>query len=185
MTPSVDVVRTDIRFPDGANLPWANRVSALANNYDYRQLVTMLAAAYSSKGHKVLVVSDRVAFLKSCAEMIGEKAICITGDIKDHEERERMIDLVRSGKKEILFLTQAIFSEGISVNNLSCLILGTPTNNNPLLQQLIGRVIRKHPGKLEPKIVDIHLVGNTAKRQASMRMGHYIQQGYHIRELTL
>jgi hypothetical protein len=87
------------------------------------------------------------------------------------------------GSKNILFGTQAIFSEGISVNSLSCLILGTPINNEPLLTQLIGRVIREREGKLQPKIVDIHLKGNTAKKQASNRMGYYMREGYHIQQL--
>ena len=90
---------------------------------------------------------------------------------------------IREGKKNILFGTQAIFSEGISLNNLSCLILGTPINNEPLLTQLIGRVIRKEENKRDPVIVDIHLKGNTAKRQASTRMGHYMKQGYQIKQL--
>ena len=45
--------------------------------------------------------------------------------------------------KNILFGTQSIFSEGISLNDLSCLVLGTPINNEPLLTQLIGRVIER------------------------------------------
>ena len=90
---------------------------------------------------------------------------------------------IRDGKKKILFGTQAIFSEGISLNNLSCLILGTPINNEPLLTQLIGRVIRKEENKRDPVIVDIHLKGNTARKQASNRMGHYMKQGYAIKQL--
>ena len=142
----------------------------------------MLAAAYAAKGHKVLVVSDRVSLLKACAELAGENAVCVTGGV-DHEERESLLCEIRDGKKDILFGTQAIFSEGISVNNLSCLILGTPINNEPLLTQLIGRVIRKQEGKISPVVVDIHLKGNTARSQASNRMGHYIKQGYNIRQL--
>ena len=118
----------------------------------------------------------------ACAERVGEEAICVTGEVS-HEDREKYMSEIRSGKKKILFGTQAIFSEGISLNNLSCLILGTPINNEPLLTQLIGRVIRKEENKRDPVIVDIHLKGNTAKRQASTRMGHYMKQGYQIKQL--
>ena len=142
----------------------------------------MAAAAYAAKGHKVLVVSDRVHFLKACAELAGEDAICITGEVA-HEDREECLSEIRNGRKNILFGTQAIFSEGISVNNLSCLILGTPVNNEPLLTQLIGRVIRKEENKRDPVVVDIHLKGNTARRQASNRIGHYMKQGYEIKQL--
>ena len=182
MSPSVHVLKSEIRFMDGNRTHWATRVSALASNEEYLHTVSMLAAAYAARGHKVLVVSDRVFFLKACAELAGEKAICITGEVS-HEDREKHMSEIRSGKKDILFGTQAIFSEGISLNNLSCLILGTPINNEPLLTQLVGRVIRKEEGKLDPVIIDIHLKGNTARRQASNRMGHYMKQGYDIKQL--
>ena len=182
MAPTVHILNSEIRFMDGARIPWANRVTNLANDEEYRHTVAMAAAAYAAKGHKVLVVSDRVHFLKACAERVGEEAICVTGEVS-HEDREKYMSEIRSGKKKILFGTQAIFSEGISLNNLSCLILGTPINNEPLLTQLIGRVIRKEENKRDPVIVDIHLKGNTAKRQASTRMGHYMKQGYQIKQL--
>jgi len=182
MMPTIHVLQSDVRFMDGNRTPWANRVTALANNEEYRHTVAMLAAAYAAKGHKVLVVSDRVHFLKACAELAGDRAICVTGEVS-HEDRETHLTEIRSGKKDILFGTQAIFSEGISVNNLSCLILGTPINNEPLLTQLIGRVIRLQEGKRDPVIIDIHLKGNTAKKQASNRMGHYMREGYQIKQL--
>ena len=182
MTPSIVVVPSEIRFMDGARIPWANRVTKLANTEEYRHTVSMLAAAYAAKGHKVLVVSDRVAFLKACAELTGDKAICVTGEVP-HEERETLVDKILYGDAQVLYGTQAIFSEGISVDNLSCLILGTPVNNEPLLTQLIGRVIRKKEGKVSPIVVDIHLKGNTARKQASNRIGFYMKQGWNIKHL--
>ena len=182
MTPRVDLIRTGIRFLDGAKMPWANKVTQLASNYEYRHLAAMTAAAYAARGHKVLLVSDRVAFLKSVAELIGDNAIAITGDIP-HEEREVMLRKIATGEKNVLCGTQAIFSEGISEDTLSCLILGTPVNNEPLLTQLIGRVIRVSPGKPQPVIADFLLKGNTARRQASNRIGYYMKMGYDIREL--
>ena len=179
MTPSIHIVPSDIRFMDGNKIPWANKVTNLANNEEYKHSVAMLSAAYAARGHKVLVVSDRVSFLKSCAELTGEKAICVTGDVP-HEDREGMLDQIKYGSKNVLYGTQAIFSEGISLDSLSCLILGTPINNEPLLTQLIGRVIREKEGKINPVIVDIHLKGNTAKRQASNRIGYYMKQGWDI-----
>ena len=183
MTPKVHVYRSDIRFTDGAKTPWATKVTELSYNEEYLHSVAMLAAVYAEKnGHKVLVVSDRVHFLQTCAKLAGDRAICITGEIP-HEEREPLMSKITSGEANILFGTQAIFSEGISLDDLSCLILGTPVNNEPLLTQLLGRVIRKKEGKKTPVVIDIHLKGKTARRQASNRMGYYMKQGYMIQEL--
>jgi len=182
MTPSIHLVHSEIRFMDGAKIPWANRVTKLANDEEYRHTIAMLAAGYAARGHKVLVVSDRVGFLKTCAELTGEKAVCVTGEVS-HEEREKLVDRILYGDANVLYGTQAIFSEGISVDNLSCLILGTPVNNEPLLTQLVGRVIRKKEGKIDPVVVDIHLRGKTAQRQASNRVGFYMKQDWSMKYL--
>jgi len=180
LTPRVDIIHSGIRFMDG-NVDWANRINALAYDWEYQNTMAMLAASYAAKGHKVLLVSDRVDFLKSCARLVGDNAICVTGDIP-HEERGKLIKQIFDDK-DILFGTQSIFSEGISVDCLSCLILGTPVNNEPLLTQLIGRVIRMNEGKLQPVIVDINLEGRTARKQASARRGYYMRQGYEVSDV--
>jgi superfamily II DNA or RNA helicase len=182
MTPTVHIVPSEIRFMDGARIPWANRVTKLANDDEYRHTIALLAAAYAAKGHKVLVVSDRVSFLKACSELTGDKSICVTGEVS-HEDRETLVDEILYGDANVLYGTQAIFSEGISVDTLSCLILATPVNNEPLLTQLCGRVIRKKEGKIDPVIIDIHLKGNTARKQASNRVGFYMKQGWDMKYL--
>jgi hypothetical protein len=87
--------------------------------------------------------------------------------------------------RDILYGTMSIYKEGISLNFLSCLVLGTPINNDPLLQQLIGRVQRIYPNKLKPIIVDIVLKGGTAKRQAYNRAAYYVRRGYSIKYIDL
>ena len=181
MTPKIDVLKMDIRFMDGSSIPWANRVNELAYNPEYQNSVALAASAYAARGHKVLVVSDRVDFLKSCARLTGNDAVCVTGSIP-HEERPDIIDQIFKDKT-VLYGTQSIFSEGISLDILSCLVLGTPVNNEPLLTQLIGRIVRNYEGKLQPTVVDIHLKGNTARRQANARLGYYIKQGYEVSTL--
>jgi len=181
MVPKVDVLKMNIRFMDGSSIPWANRINELAYNPEYQNSVAMTASAYAARGHKVLVVSDRVDFLRNCAKLTGDDAVCVTGAVP-HEERTDIINQIFKDKN-ILYGTQSIFSEGISLDILSCLVLGTPVNNEPLLTQLIGRIVRNYEGKKQPTIVDIHLKGNTARRQANARLGYYIKQGYEVSTL--
>ena len=181
LEPQVHIVKSEIRFLDGAFTPWAERINHLTYNEEYVHSVSMIAAKYAAEGHKVLVVSDRVHFLKACARLCGDKAVHITGEM-EFSEREKTMEQIKRDKN-ILFGTQAIFSEGISLSDLSCLILGTPVNNEPLLTQLIGRVIRDKEGKQQPVVVDIHLKGKTAARQANARMGYYMKQDYEVKVL--
>jgi superfamily II DNA or RNA helicase len=179
MVPSVDVIQSKIRFMDGARTPWALRVNDLVQQEEYGELISLLAATYHRKGHKVLLLSDRVHFLKRVAATLGDYCEIITGE-NSTEDREAKIKRINAGEVNILLGTQSIFSEGISVNPLSCLILATPVNNTPLLTQLIGRVVREYPNKKAPVIVDINLRGKTAEKQAQFRLGHYIKEGYEV-----
>jgi superfamily II DNA or RNA helicase len=174
--PKVHVIKTDISFPDG-NMPWSLKNNELASSPAYQELVTVLAKHYMQAGHKVLVVSDRTRLLNACAESIGEDAILVLGDT-DQAIRDELDNLIKT--KGCIFATQQIFSEGVSVNQLGVLVLTTPVNNEPLLEQLIGRITRIHPGKKTPIVVDIWLKGRIVEHQARQRLGHYMRQGYEI-----
>lgn len=178
LTPEIIIHKSEIRFPDGAGTPWAKRVNAVAYSEEYQHLVAFLGSAMVSQGHKVLIVSDRTELLKNVAKLCGDDFICITGEVKI-DEREPLEKQLYENKHGLCG-SISIYKEGISINCLSCLILATPINNEPLLEQLIGRVIRNYEGKQQPAVIDIHLKGNTARRQASERMGHYIKNGYRI-----
>jgi len=180
ITPRVTIVKSEVRFPDSTKIPWAKRVNAVAYDESYQRMVAQLASVYAARGHRVLVVSDRVQLLKRCAEFTGDNATCITGEL-DQSTRDREIGKLKRGEVDVLYGSQSIFGEGISVNELSALVLATPINNEPLLIQLIGRIIRKQEGKLQPVVIDIHLKGNTASRQARARSAVYIKQGYDIK----
>lgn len=182
MKPSVLLVETDVIFPSGKF--WANRITELeVYNNNYQKIIAGLADAAAKKGHKVLVVGNRVEFLKTCAELSEEPAAAITGDIKDLQQRLALLKLVETGELSIIYGTMSIFSEGISQNDLSCIILASPINNDGLLTQLVGRICRLKEGKNQPLIIDIQLLGSSVKTQQRNRITHYLKNGYTIRKL--
>ena len=181
MPPEIHIYKTPITLPDSDLIPWAKKINTLSENEEYQHLLAILAAKYAAEGHKVLLVASRVKLLQVCAELIGDNATCVTGGSSE-EERQDSMDMIAAGEKEVLCGTQSMFSEGISLDELSCIVLGTPINNEPLLIQLIGRIGRVCEGKKKPVVVDIGLRGNTAKKQAAMRAGVYMKQGWDIKE---
>lgn len=178
MDPSVEVVRLPIRFADGQG-SWPEKVNELCANEEYIKYIVGIADSYVVRGHKVLVVGPRVGFLNTCARRSSAQALAVTSkvgqDVRDDLEKN-----LKSGDLEVIYGTQSIFSEGISLPPLSVLILAGPLNNTPLLEQLIGRIERMLEGKLDPIIVDPHLIGKTISKQASARMDYYILKGYNI-----
>jgi superfamily II DNA or RNA helicase len=126
--------------------------------------------------------SDRTEFLDRCTNRSGDRAVMIIGPT---EERDELHAELERKEKDILYGSISIYKEGISLDFLSCLILSAPINNDPLLEQLIGRVQRKYPDKLTPIIVDIVLKGTTAKKQAQSRAAYYMRQGYKITHIDI
>lgn len=178
MAPEVDVINSGIALPEVPSGGWAMRVNALMNDPQYVQLCMTLADYYRERGHKSLIIADRVEFLQYCAGK-RDRAVAIVGTT---ENRDEAIESVETVNDEI-WGTTSIFKEGISQNNLSCLILGTPINNDPMLEQLVGRIQRIVPGKQTPKVVDIRLSGWTGEKQFQQRLGFYMRMGYKINYL--
>lgn len=178
MTPEIHVINSGIHFSDGHGVSWAEKVNILKESSLYKDLVVALADKYAREDHKVIVVSERVDFLKECNRLSSEPSDLIIGETKDRDE---VIRKVFDDEITQVWGTQSMVSEGLSINPLSCLILGTPLNNMPLLEQLIGRIIREYPDKQKPVVVDIRLEGNTVSRQYNNRLGHYMKEGYEIK----
>ncbi len=182
MKPEVLIVKTDIPFSSNNMIPWANRVNELMSRPEYREIVESLCNTYADKGHKVLLVCDRTEFLEDMHNRMLDRSVLVTGNTVNRDEQHK---LLRKNERDILCGAISIYKEGISENYLSCLILGTPINNDPMLKQLIGRVVRKYPEKLTPVIIDIVLKGATARRQAATRAGRYARKGYTVKLLDL
>ena len=172
LDPVVHVIHSGLSMPRLSS--WAGSVTALQNAPQYRNLLCALIHKYKGEGHKVLLVSDRVEGLKYVAE--ATDSALIIGETKDRAEQFKSI----LNNDRALCGIMSIFKEGISHDPLSCLILGTPTNNEPMLEQLVGRIQRLCEGKQKPVVVDIKLTGYTAEKQFEARMDFYLKQGYQI-----
>ena len=123
MTPEAHVIESGIHFSDGSGIPWAEKVTVLKESYLYKDLVVALADSYAKRGHKVIVVSERVDFLKECNSLSKEPSDLIIEETKD---RDSVIEKIFNNEITQVWGTQSLVSEGLSINPLSCLILATP-----------------------------------------------------------
>ena len=116
-------------------------------------------------------------FLEKVKEYVGETCLLVTGDTS-FEERQYAKEQILSKTKMCIAGSRQIFSEGISINILSCVILAVPMSNDSLLEQIVGRIMRPHPGKLNPIVVDIQFSGWADKKQNTDRLGLYMKKGW-------
>ena len=177
MVPSVRILKAGRSLLVGA--PWVEKINNLLYDPDYQEFIAEIARHYMGIGHKVMVVADRVEFLKVVGELIGEQCVCITGGTSK-EDRPILRKQLETGEKTCVTGSRQIISEGWSVNILSCVILASPIANEVLLEQICGRVMREHDDKLEPVVVDIHFNGYADKVQNKLRVGFYMRKGWEI-----
>ena len=177
MTPQVKIIKPGITLKPGAT--WVEKINDLTQNDDYRRFIASVALTQMAAGHSVLVIADRVEFLEKVSEYVGDESVLVVGG-SELEERQRAKEQLLSGEKKCVCGSRQIFSEGISVNILSCVILAVPMSNDSLLEQIVGRVQRLHEGKLNPLVIDIQFSGFADKKQNNDRLGLYMRKGWEI-----
>ena len=169
---TIFIVKSGIEFSSDAKKPWATRVNELMYNPSYIELVLNLAEAQVARGHKTLVVGDRVEFLETCGDVLDNFQVIAGATASDTIDIDNHDGIFGSGR---------IFSEGVNIPVLSCLIMAMPINNQAMLEQLLGRIERPHSTKPKPEGIDIALEGKTAKYQLAQRIRFYTDKGYKIK----
>jgi superfamily II DNA or RNA helicase len=177
MTPQVKIIKPGLTLKPGAT--WVEKINDLTQNDDYRRFIASVALTQMDAGHSVLVIADRVEFLEKVSEYVGDESVLVIGG-SELEERQKAKEQLLSGEKKCVCGSRQIFSEGISVNILSCVILAVPMSNDSLLEQIVGRIMRIHEGKLNPLVIDIQFSGWADKKQNNDRLGLYMRKGWEI-----
>jgi len=175
LKPLVRIVRSGITLKPGAT--WVEKINDLCENERYVKFISEIAQLEILNGHSVLIIADRVEFLRKVKENVGETCLLVTGSEGD---RDLAKEQILSGEKRAIAGSRQIFSEGISINRLSCVILAIPMSNDSLLEQIVGRIQRKFPDKLDPLVVDINFAGYADKKQNNDRLGLYMRKGWQI-----
>ena len=175
--PTIHMVKSGITLKP--NVTWVDKITDLTQNDNYRKFISNIANMHIAEGHSVLIIADRVEFLEKVKEYVGETCLLVTGGTS-FEDRQQAKAQILAKEKMCIAGSRQIFSEGISINILSCVILAVPMSNDSLLEQIAGRIMRMHDGKLDPIIVDIQFAGYADKKQNTDRLGLYLRKGWKV-----
>ena len=175
--PTIHMVKSGITLKPNAT--WVDKITDLTQDDKYRQFIADIAKMHVQEGHSVLVIADRVEFLEKVKDYVGDTCLLVTGNTS-FEDRQRAKAQILAKEKMCIAGSRQIFSEGISINILSCVILAVPMSNDSLLEQIAGRIMRMHKGKLDPIIVDIQFAGYADKKQNTDRLGLYLRKGWQV-----
>jgi superfamily II DNA or RNA helicase len=108
-----------------------------------------------ARGLRTLVFACNVTHSQALVERF-----CAAGVRADHldgsmgnKERDGKLNALREGRIDVLSNCQ-IATEGLDIPQLECVVLARPTMSTSLALQMVGRVVRTHPGKAVARIHD-------------------------------
>lgn len=145
----------------------------VTNNQKRNMVITKMAATYWSNGHRILIGVQHLRhgdiLHRMLTHVVGAQNVRFLKGENESSERRSAIRELNDGKTRILIATK-IFSEGVDIPNLTVCINAKAQLSYIDYIQLIGRALRKAPGKKSAYIVDFydhgcrHLTGHSKER---------------------
>jgi len=177
LSAAVQIVQTQVPFRViNPNRDWTRQLTKLTKNTAYLDLIAKIVNDKIAHGRCPLILSERIEMLEELKSKIPN-SVLLVGSTKN-KEREDVLQ--NAGTKYSAILSTRIFDEGISCHRLDTLVLTCPGNNYSKLEQRIGRILRNHPDKKPPLILDFWLVSPIVYHQQQSRLEWYRKQNYEI-----
>jgi superfamily II DNA or RNA helicase len=175
----------------------ARMLNALAEDPARNRLIVQHIAHLARQGRKIIVMSDRVAQLHVLDQLLVE-VLGGDGDGEGGGEGEEgdggaVTRGFYTGKtppaerqaaehKQVIFTTYAMSREALDIPALDTLVMATPVGT---VEQVVGRILRKHPDKQIPLVLDVVDPYSVFDCMRWKRRKYYAKQGYERQTATL
>jgi superfamily II DNA or RNA helicase len=138
-----------IRFDDNSEIieeNYANYYTKyIVENEERNQFFAEITKMFLEKNKKILIITRRVDHIKIMHDLIGI-GFCIHGSTQK-DERKKMFKEFKEADKGLLIGTSSIFSTGINLPNLDCIVNVTGGKSDIEVIQVIGRILRTAKNK--------------------------------------
>ena len=175
--PRVEWLMTDWTGPT-TQMDWPKLVNEMTLNLDRNEKIIKRVADAVDEGRQVLVLSDRVDHCILIASEMRHMGYIAEPLVGRMTKKQRAETLARAQSRELqVVCATTLADEGLDLPALDTVVLTTPTKALARIQQRIGRVMRPHPGKLEPLVIDIVDDIGSMRGLARKRMKLYTRVG--------
>jgi superfamily II DNA or RNA helicase len=144
-----------------------SRVRKSGGDYSEGQLGDALAASMAPErivdayrehaaGRPTLCFVPTVEFAELMVERFGSAGVAarVVHGAQGVEERRRALADFKVGRVSVL-VNCMVLTEGTNLPMASCVIIARPTTHVGLYVQMVGRVLRTHPGKVDAVVLDV------------------------------
>lgn len=141
--------------------------------------IAAVVHAHRSRGRCVLVLSERVEHLQSLRAALSAMGLTKTGLLVGATpSAERSVQ----SAFPVLFATYPMCKQGFDKPELDTLVMATPITS---LEQVVGRILRAHPAKRQPLVVDVVDPFSIFAGEARKRQRYYTEQRYQVKAGSL
>lgn len=126
-------------------------INMLVHHHGRNALLANFIAAAHKKGRTVLIQSDRVDHLHELSELTKKRGVP-GSDIGFYERGLTSSQREVIKKKRVIFATYQMTAEATDIPQLDTLVMATPKSD---VRQIVGRILREHPGKNDPLVFDL------------------------------
>lgn len=175
--PRVEWLYSDWKGP-GKQVDWPKLITKMTTDHARNEFILERVCRALDDGRQVLLLSDRVAHCEYIAEMLrqrGYKAEALVGKLSKGRRQEIIEKAGQRALQAVCATTVA--DEGLDLPSLDTVVLTTPTKALGRVQQRIGRVMRPHPLKKEPLVIDLIDDIGSMRGIAKKRMKLYTRIG--------
>jgi superfamily II DNA or RNA helicase len=155
LKPKIKVVHTSFYLPDCRD--YNHLLNRIVRNDKRNSLIVNQIRKEASKGHYCLVLSERIAHIRTLFEIFSTlcpeiTTACLTSK-NTKSKRTQAIEAMNQGKINVLFATK-LADEGLDIRRLNRLFLTCPVRSVNKVRQQMGRILRTFPGKIDAIVYD-------------------------------
>lgn len=159
---------------------YQKEINFLIECEERNRLIVKLARSQSKNTLILVNKLSHIDALQQILEKKGDRKLFVISGEVAAEARETMRKQIEAEDRAIVLATYGVFSTGINIKNLHCLIFAHPYKTPILIRQSIGRIIRAMSSKEFVTLIDIaddfRYTTRTGKLKTSYVYEHFFQR---------
>lgn len=177
VAPKIEWLNTEWE-PSKKGQDWSKLITEMTRDDGRNATIIYRVMQAVDNGRQVLVLSDRVEHCETLAKHLSEYRLRSAAFVGSVSKKKRQLILEQANSRELdVICATTVADEGLDLPGLDTVMLTTPSKALNRVQQRIGRVMRPHPDKKDPLVIDLVDEPGSLRGIAKKRLRLYTRLG--------